>query len=154
MMIIGISGKKLSGKTDITKYLIERFEALHLKVEHYYFAEPLKQLVLDLFVPRDWELSVEDLELEENKNGKVIRLLRCSGTDKDESEADLDKVQTNTVDHALDLVSNPFSHMITNDVSFYGKFFDALLYNSTMTKETQREESWKIVTKFAFLSWV
>jgi len=88
MLIIGLSGKKQAGKSTaaahIKKCLEERFQ---VSVEIVGFADKLKEIVLDCFVPPEWNWGLAELELDENKNrktpcGKTVRqLLQTVGTD-------------------------------------------------------------------------
>lgn len=82
-MIIGISGKKQSGKSTIANKLHEIIPNSRIVC----FADELKKIVLNSFVPIDWFWELKDLELEENKQkitpcGKTVReLLQIVGTD-------------------------------------------------------------------------
>lgn len=79
-----MSGKKQGGKTTLVKHLVR----LLPNTEVIAFADTLKQVVLDCFVPEYLGfLSVADLDLEENKMtmlpcGKTVRqVLQIVGTD-------------------------------------------------------------------------
>jgi len=77
MLIIGISGKKQSGKSTaaatLSKLLQEKFAT---KTEIVCFADKLKEIVIDCFVPTEWNWTIKDLEPDENKN----RMLPCNKT--------------------------------------------------------------------------
>lgn len=83
MMIIGVSGKKQGGKTTMVNTLRQLLpNSVILR-----FADFLKQIVLMCFIPSEWNWTIEDLDLEENKNrptpcGRTVRqLLQIIGTD-------------------------------------------------------------------------
>jgi len=82
-MIIGISAKKQGGKSVAANILSHCFKEMDIKC----FADPLKQIVLRWFVPRELNLTLVDLLRDEVKNmvmpcGKTIReLLQVVGTD-------------------------------------------------------------------------
>ena len=84
MIIIGVSGKKQSGKSTFVDHLQSRIPGSGIVR----FADSLKQIILDCFVPPEKNLNKpEDLDLEEVKSkilpcGKTIReLLQVVGTD-------------------------------------------------------------------------
>jgi hypothetical protein len=83
-MIIGLSGKKQSGKTTISNMF---FDLLGPFCGVHSFAEPLKYIVLTCFVPSEWNWKMDDFNSEENKRkvtpcGKTVReLLQIIGTD-------------------------------------------------------------------------
>jgi len=84
MIIIGISGKKQSGKSTFVDYLYKKVP--NSKVIR--FADNLKQIVLDCFVPPMWGWDrIEEFETDANKNrtlpcGKTVRqVLQLVGTD-------------------------------------------------------------------------
>ncbi len=83
--IIGLSGRKLSGKTTAVNHVCRRYAAREPVVRS--FAGPLKEVVIDLFTPLEWGLLIGDLDEERWKNkvtpcGKTIReLLQIVGTD-------------------------------------------------------------------------
>jgi hypothetical protein len=71
-MIVGISGKKGSGKNTSARYIIERYGGYELA-----FADPLKRLARDLI--RDY--FGEDVDPWADKTPKVRRFLQVLGTD-------------------------------------------------------------------------
>jgi hypothetical protein len=77
MLIIGISGKKQSGKSTaaviLSKLLQEKFATA---TEIVCFADKLKEIVIECFVPNEWGWTIKDLESDENKN----RMLPCNKT--------------------------------------------------------------------------
>lgn len=84
MVIIGLSAKKQGGKSTLVDYLITQLP----QCEVIRFADSLKQIVLDCFVPSKLGYVVpDDLESDEAKNtalpcGKTIReMLQLVGTD-------------------------------------------------------------------------
>jgi hypothetical protein len=122
MKIIGFSGKMSAGKDTARNFLL-----LELKYRNIYsvnFADALKQMVIDLFVPSEWNLSVLDLALDENKqkvlpSGRTIReVLQWFGTEvcRSEDEACWINVYKKVVKKIFD--HNPASLVITTDVRF------------------------------------
>ncbi len=87
-LVVGISGKKQAGKTTAAIAVQEWAESRFLSYDGLCFATRLKQLVLDLFVPPDWGIWIDDLEIDSVKNrtlpcGQTIRkVLQLVGTDK------------------------------------------------------------------------
>lgn len=89
MIIFSLSGKKQSGKSTacegLKQILTTEYEIHQDYITEISFAEALKQIVIDCFIP--WEMTVKDLDLEVNKNmllpcGKTIReVLQIVGTD-------------------------------------------------------------------------
>lgn len=84
MIIIGISAKKQGGKSTLVDYLMKKIPGCSIVR----FADSLKQVILDCFIPPEFNLNkTEDLDTEEVKNitlpcGKTIReLLQIVGTD-------------------------------------------------------------------------
>jgi hypothetical protein len=83
--IIGISGKKQSGKSTIANRMHEIFSDIESEIIR--FADPLKDIVRDCFIPVEWNWTIESFESEENKRkvtpcGKTVReLLQIVGTD-------------------------------------------------------------------------
>jgi len=84
MIIIGISAKKLGGKSTLVDYLLEKIPQSSVVR----FADSLKKIIIDCFIPREWSIKCpDDLDLDEVKNktlpcGKTIReLLQLIGTD-------------------------------------------------------------------------
>lgn len=82
-MIIGISAKKQGGKSTFIEVLKSQIsDAAVLR-----FADKLKEIVVECFIPQDWHWSVDDLDSDEKKNtalpcGKTVRyLLQTIGTD-------------------------------------------------------------------------
>lgn len=82
-MIIGVSAKKQGGKSTMVNVLRDLLpNSVVMR-----FADFLKEIVLTCFVPSKWGWSVEDLDLDDNKNrvtpcGKTVRqLLQVIGTD-------------------------------------------------------------------------
>jgi hypothetical protein len=72
MIIIGFSAKKQGGKSTLVDYLKSNLPCS----EVIRFADCLKQIVLDCFVPSDWNLKTpDDLDTEEIKN-KVLPCMR------------------------------------------------------------------------------
>ena len=84
-MIIGFSARKQGGKTTATDALRKRLGSLSHSVLS--FADPLKRIVLNCFVPKEWDLLIGDLDEDSVKEmvtpcGKTIRqLLQIVGTD-------------------------------------------------------------------------
>lgn len=84
-MLIGISGKKLSGKTLCSQVLVRHILDVILDIKC--FADPLKLIVLKCFVPRELNLTLRDMLEDRVKNmvmpcGKTLRkLLQIVGTD-------------------------------------------------------------------------
>lgn len=83
-IIVGLSAKKQGGKSTLVDFLKGRIPCC----EVIRFADALKQIVLDCFIPRGWNWThVDYLDLEENKNkvlpcGKTVRkMLQVIGTD-------------------------------------------------------------------------
>lgn len=83
-MIIGVSAKKQGGKTtfvDILKNKLVSWKVIR-------FADKLKEIVIDCFVPPEWHWTVDDLDSETKKNtilpcGKTVRqMLQIVGTDQ------------------------------------------------------------------------
>ena len=88
MLIIGLSGKKQAGKSTAAAHIKKCLEnKFNVSVEVVGFADKLKGIVLDCFVPPDWNWELADLEDDDNKNretpcGKTVRqLLQLVGTD-------------------------------------------------------------------------
>ncbi len=87
-IVVGISGKKQAGKTTAAHAVNDWADMRFLAYDTLCFAIRLKQLVLDLFVPPNWALWVDNLEDDEVKNrmlpcGKTIRqVLQLVGTEK------------------------------------------------------------------------
>jgi hypothetical protein len=84
MIIIGVSGKIQSGKSTFVDHLRTKLPGSEI----IRFADSLKQIILDCFIPPKMNLNApEDLDLDEVKNmelpcGKTIReLLQIIGTD-------------------------------------------------------------------------
>jgi hypothetical protein len=83
MNIIGVSAKKQGGKStfvNILKTQLPCWKVLR-------FADKLKEIVIDCFVPPEWDWRVDNLDSDEKKNtvlpcGKTVRqLLQLVGTD-------------------------------------------------------------------------
>lgn len=87
MKIIGLSGKQQSGKDTVKNFLSKKLREEGVDIYERNFADSLKEMVLELFVPIHWGLTVEALSLDENKRmvlpcGKTIReVLQWFGTD-------------------------------------------------------------------------
>lgn len=88
-LVIGLSGRKLSGKTTAANHLKKHLlKTTGIDSRFLSFATKLKQIVIDCFSPKEWNLTVEHLDLENNKNritpcGKTVRdLLKIVGTDQ------------------------------------------------------------------------
>jgi len=83
--LLGFSGRIHSGKTSAAKHTIARLRAKGHKVAEINFADRLKELVLELFVPVEWDWILSDLE--KNKGmvlpcGMTVRqTLQWFGTD-------------------------------------------------------------------------
>ncbi len=54
MKILGISGRKLSGKSTSAKFLVDKFTLYYLDIHVISFADRLKEIFLELFVPEEW----------------------------------------------------------------------------------------------------
>lgn len=86
MIIIGVSAKKQGGKSNVVSVLQTR-KVLPASTQVVRFADFLKKIVLGCFVPVEWGWTVEDLDVDENKNtvtpcGLTVRkLLQIVGTD-------------------------------------------------------------------------
>lgn len=84
MQILGVSAKKQCGKSTFIDFVTKH---AHCSVIQVRFANKLKRIVLDCFADPQWCLTIDDLDLEENKNrvcpcGLTIRqLLQKVGTD-------------------------------------------------------------------------
>jgi hypothetical protein len=91
MVIIGISAKKQGGKSTLVDHLLEKVPQSTVVR----FADSLKQIVLDCFVPSEfgWK-TPDDLDLEEHK----MRVLPCGRTVREM----LQIVGTNWFRHAWD----------------------------------------------------
>ena len=83
MNIIGVSAKKQGGKStfvNILKTQLPCWKVLR-------FADKLKEIVIDCFVPPEWHWRIDDLDSDEKKNivlpcGKTVRqMLQLVGTD-------------------------------------------------------------------------
>jgi len=83
MTIIGVSAKKQGGKSTVVRILQDMLPNSTV----IRFADYLKEIVLTCFIPYDWKWTVDDLDLDENKNRKtpcgltVRKLLQTIGTD-------------------------------------------------------------------------
>ena len=58
MKILGISGRKQSGKSTSAEFLVEEFDCKHLDVHVISFADRLKEMFLELFIPEDWNWNI------------------------------------------------------------------------------------------------
>lgn len=82
-MIIGVSAKKQGGKSTMVNVL----QVLLPNSQVMRFADFLKEIVLTCFVPAEWDWTIEDLDLDDNKNREtpcgwtVRKLLQIIGTD-------------------------------------------------------------------------
>lgn len=86
MIIIGISGHAESGKTTLVKNLQKKLIKYAPCIE-VNFADPLRKLLLEYFIPEEFNLSIQDLQDQHIKNitlpqGYTIRkMLQILGTD-------------------------------------------------------------------------
>lgn len=89
MKIIGLSGKKQSGKTTVVNFLSSEIRkalpATSCSITN--FADPLKQIIIKCFVPNEWQWGEKQLDCEACKAailpcGKTVReVLQIVGTD-------------------------------------------------------------------------
>jgi len=84
MTILGISAKKQGGKSTLIDHFMKEIPCCKIVR----FADALKQIILDCFVPQEWGWDhPDDLDLDSRKNkmlpcGKTVRnLLQMVGTD-------------------------------------------------------------------------
>ena len=83
-MIIGVSAKKQGGKSTFVNALKEKIPDWRV----IRFADKLKEIVIDCFVPSEWHWTIDDLDSDEKKNtilpcGRTVRyLLQIIGTDQ------------------------------------------------------------------------
>lgn len=85
MNILAVSAKKQGGKSTLLEIIKKQLPSSSCEIIR--FADTLKQIVIDCFVPYELEWEIDDLDLEENKNvmlpcGKTVReMLQKIGTD-------------------------------------------------------------------------
>lgn len=82
-MIIGVSAKKQGGKSTFIDVMRREFTTNKIVR----FADKLKEIIIDCFIPPEWNWTIDDLDSDEKKNtalpcGKTVRyLLQIVGTD-------------------------------------------------------------------------
>lgn len=85
-VVIAFSGKKLSGKSTACEFCSRYFSSMGYTTTILNFADAVKALVLDYFIPAQYKLLREDLNKDEVKNMKigkytVRQMLQMVGTD-------------------------------------------------------------------------
>ncbi|KKK57548.1 hypothetical protein LCGC14_3053350 [marine sediment metagenome] len=75
MKILGISGRKQSGKSTSAEFLVDEFSKRHLDVHIISFADRLKEIFLELFVPEELNLTSKMLSNDLHK----LHLLPTTG---------------------------------------------------------------------------
>ncbi len=84
MKILAFSGKKQSGKNTAVNAIKKKYAGKYHIVE-INFADRLKEIVLDLFVPAEWNWAIKDLDVNKDEMlplGKTVRqTLQWFGTD-------------------------------------------------------------------------
>ncbi len=123
MNIIAFSGKKQSGKTTAVDDIMLLVTAMGIQVVALNFADKLKEIVLDLFIPQEWEWGID--ELNDNKTKKlpmgmdVRGCLQWFGTDV--CRAKYPDIWVNAVNKKLNWIKGNYAEdvvILVGDVRF------------------------------------